>query len=202
MVAVERKARLSLEAANRKLKAEQIMLRAEVEKLRTEQATTGDELVKFWEEQAKLMEEANNLIGQKNSLVTEAAGLSSLIDELSSSRDILSKDRVKSEKVAFETMDNLQGVLEYFGTSWTLPSTSDIPLLRRLKMIQAAAKMMKTTGIRCGEISCQVAALGILRYYEDLGLSVAPDSGAAPITFDDHQLLKPSDDVVAAWQAF
>ncbi|KAG8069150.1 hypothetical protein GUJ93_ZPchr0005g15984 [Zizania palustris] len=148
------------------------------------------------------MEEANNLLGQKNSLMTEGARLSSLTNELSSLKNSLYEDKIKCEKVASDTMDNLRGVLEYFGTSWALSSTDDVPLLRRLKMIQAAAKTMNTTGIRYGEIFGHVAALRVLRYYEDLGLSIALEPEVAPVNFSDDRLLTPSIDVATAWEAF
>ncbi|KAG8061420.1 hypothetical protein GUJ93_ZPchr0003g16873 [Zizania palustris] len=195
MVSTERRARQGLEAANKELKAERIVLRAEIERMRTEHATAGTELV-------RLREEASQLLNQKNSLAMEAARLSGVTEELTSVKDALIEDKLKSEKVAAEVMDHLLGVLEYFGTTGTLPSDDNISLLRRLKRIQGVVKQMKTAGIRYGELSGQVAVVGLLRYYEDLGRSMASSAGEGPITFDDDQLLTPSEGVAAAWQAF
>ncbi|KAG8047994.1 hypothetical protein GUJ93_ZPchr0008g11649 [Zizania palustris] len=202
MVSAERRARQGLEAANKKLEAEQIVLQAEIEKMRTWHAMAGAELVKLQEEKTKAAEEASNLLSQKSSLATEVARLSTMVDELTASKDALLEDKLKSEKVVAEVMNQLLGVLEYFGTTRTLRSNDNVSLLRWLKMIQGAAKTMKTAGIRYGEISRQVASLGVLRYYEDQGISITPDSRAAPITFDESRLLNPSADVAAAWQAF
>ncbi|KAG8065038.1 hypothetical protein GUJ93_ZPchr0004g38983 [Zizania palustris] len=127
MVSAEWRARQNLEAANKKLEEEQIVLRAEVEKMRVEHATAGAEVVKLQEEKAKATEDASNLHSQKSSLATEAARLSAMVDELTSSKDALIEDKVKSEKVAAEVMNNLLGVLEYFGTLWTLRSSDNVP---------------------------------------------------------------------------
>ncbi|KAG8081440.1 hypothetical protein GUJ93_ZPchr0007g3552 [Zizania palustris] len=202
MVSTERRARQGLEAANKELEAEQIVLRAEIEKMRAEHAAAGAELVRLQEEKAKAAEEASQLLSHKNSLTTETARLSEVVKELTSVKDALNEDKLKSEKVAVEVTNELLSVLEYFGTTGTLPSDDNVSLLRRLKRIQGAAKQMKTAGIRYGEISGQVAAIGILRYYEDLGHSITPNAEGGPITFDDDQLLTPSEDVAAAWQAF
>ncbi|KAG8095705.1 hypothetical protein GUJ93_ZPchr0013g37988 [Zizania palustris] len=195
IVSTERRARQGLEAANKELEAERIVLRAEVERMRAEHATAGTELV-------RLQEEASQLLNQKNSLTTEAARLSGALEEVTSAKDALIEDKLKSEKVAAEVMNQLLGVVEYFGTTGTLPSDDNISLLRRLKRIQGVAKQMKIAGIRYRELSGQVAAIGLLRYYENLGRSITPGAGEGPITFDDEQLLTPSEGVAAAWQAF
>ncbi|KAG8095103.1 hypothetical protein GUJ93_ZPchr0012g20177 [Zizania palustris] len=162
IISTERRARQSLEAAKKELEAERIVLRAEVEKLRAEHATAGSELV-------RLQEEASQLLNQKNILTTENARLSRVLGEVTSMKDALNEDKLKSEKVAAEVMSQLLDVLEYFGTTGILPSDDNITLLRQLKRIQGVAKQMKTAGIRYGELSGQVSAIGLLRYYEDLG---------------------------------
>ncbi|KAG8047840.1 hypothetical protein GUJ93_ZPchr0008g13419 [Zizania palustris] len=194
MISTERRARQGLEAANKELEAERIVLRAEIERVRLEHANAGSELV-------RLQEEASQLLNQKNTLTTENARLSGVLEETTLSKDALIEEKLKSEKVATEVIEQMLGVLEYFGTTGSLPSDDNVTLLHRLKRIQGAAKQMKTAGIRYGELSGQVSAIGLLRYYEDLGRTITP-SAEGSITFDDERLLTPSEGVTAAWRAF
>ncbi|KAG8051152.1 hypothetical protein GUJ93_ZPchr0009g1295 [Zizania palustris] len=191
IVSTERRARQGLEATNKELEAERIVLRAEVEKLRAKHATAGSELV-------RLQEEASQLLNQKNILTTENARLSGVLGEVTLTKDALNEDKLKSEKVAVEVMNQPRSG----DTTGILPSDDNITLLCRLKRIQGVAKQMKTAGIRYGELSGQVVVVGLLCYYEDLGRLITPDAGGGPITFDDERLLTPSEGVAAAWRAF
>ncbi|KAG8083188.1 hypothetical protein GUJ93_ZPchr0015g6903 [Zizania palustris] len=99
--------------------------------------------------------------------------------------------------------DTLQGVLEYFGM--VCPSSSSAanePLDQKLKMIQAATKMMKGSRTRYGEIFGQVAGIGVLQHLEAIGVSISPVKGSTPASFADKGLLRPSLDVALAWEAF
>ncbi|KAG8052719.1 hypothetical protein GUJ93_ZPchr0001g32447 [Zizania palustris] len=135
MVSTERRARQGLEAANKELEAEQILLRAEIEKMHAEHAAAGAELVRLQDEKAKATEEASQLLSHKNSLTTETTRLSEVVKESTSVKDALNEDKLKSEKVAVEVTNELLSVLEYFGTTGTLPSDDNISLLLRLKRI-------------------------------------------------------------------